>query len=158
MKGVVKYALVALGAFIVACFVIKPYKNTEVFVVAPTPNFSHFNTDKLLAMINDWRISQKLQPIIESQVLCDSATIRAVEVRNDWSHNGFDPKRVCREVGCELGENLARNLGSEREVLDSWLHSPNHLEVLDYPKYQYGCIAQVDGFVALHLSDINLRY
>jgi hypothetical protein len=122
------------------------------------PKSKSIDTDKLLKIISDWRVSQSLKPIAKNELLCDSAAVRAVEVQTDWSHDKLSVDKICRSVYCSLGENLSRYFSSEQEILDSWLGSPGHLEVLSNPTYRHGCIVQVGDYTVLHLSDVNLKY
>jgi|GEM_PF-4748982 len=110
-------------------------------MVALPPSYSEIDADKLLRLVSDWRVSQKLYPIVKNQRLCDSATVRAVEIQQD----------------CEVGENLAEQFKSEHDIFIAWLNSPSHLEVMASRSYHFGCVAQVEGYVVLHLSNVRLK-
>lgn len=155
LKSLLKYLLI-FGIFLFLLY-INPWKVQENYIILPTPTPSTFSSDKLLSLINEWRVAQELLPLIKSSALCDTATVRAVEIANDWSHNGFSAERLCRKLECEVGENLAESYIDEQEVLNAWINSPAHLEVLVSPSYKYGCVSNLSGFTVLHVSDINLR-
>lgn len=143
----------SLSAYIVSDrFIAAPHVEvesptpTEEWVYEPIPTPSSLSSEKLMALVNDWRISQGFQPYSDSEFLCSVAKTRMLEVQINWSHEGFADRtnRFC--VDCYLAENLARYYYSEKETLTGWLKSLSHKENLDN-NYTHSCIVTDSNYV-----------
>lgn len=102
-----------------------------------------FDTDKIFNLVNEWRISQNLQPFRKLDGLCDAGKVRVYEIKRDWSHGGFEYSRIQRFSGytsTEFGENLADFVtGTEEDILSGWLKSPLHLKNIK-DNFVYTCV------------------
>jgi uncharacterized protein YkwD len=99
--------------------------------------------------VNEWRINHGLKPIINNEFMCEIAKTRLSEVREDWSHSGFNAGRWC--VDCVLGENLAAGFIYYSEVINAWERSPTHKAELERD-YQYGCVETDGEYLVLNLG------
>jgi len=117
---------------------------------SPTPTPLEFNTDTIFNLVNEWRVSQKLAPFKKKDGLCDAAKIRIYEIERNWSHEGFEYSRIKRFSGyasAEFGENLADFIsGTEEDVLNGWLNSPEHLKNIK-DNFVYTCVISDGGHV-----------
>jgi len=139
--------ILAIGLLWFGAFVFK-ITSYETISIAPTPTVIPtyeprpteipLSAEKLETLVNKWRISQGLQSFIHSEDMCRIAEIRLVDIKTDWSHNGFSADRFCTQL-CTIGENLARGFSTEQDTLNGWLASPDHLAELKTP-YTHTCI------------------
>ena len=104
---------------------------------------SHKQPDEHLEKINNYRIANRLQPIVSEDSTCKYAQTRLIETKTDWSHSKFLTERSNR-LGGTWVENLART-ANETNVLDAWINSPTHKQML-LADIKYGCIANQDGY------------
>lgn len=114
----------------------------------PSPP-KYLSAEKLTALVNNWRVSQGLQPYIEEQRLCKIAAERVLV--GDDDHEGF-VKKYSNNLDYPTGvmqENAIWNFSSEQEGLDGWLNSPEHRAALEKP-YKYSCI-KTDKFNAIQI-------
>lgn len=98
------------------------------------------NSEKLMINVNNWRLSQGLQPYQSDNWLCDQATLRVYDVRNGISHEGL---HLRYEGKYDLSENLSEGY-TEDEALTAWLNSPTHSEIL-HKNYTHACIRCIDN-------------
>jgi cysteine-rich secretory family protein len=113
-------------------------KPTPVAII-PTPFVDPIN---LFSLVQKYREDHGLTAYTKSDFLCQVASTRLPEIKTNWSHEGFSSKRFC-SGNCYLGENLARQEGSDSATLNAWLQSPEHKENLDAP-YTHSCLVS-DG-------------
>lgn len=102
--------------------------------------------DKLFLKVQEWREANHKEMYKLDGNLCRLAAVRAVEVRKDWSHDGFlkEGKLMMVSGYQSLGENLARDMRNEDEALTAWLNSPTHKKNLD-ADFTHSCIVCVDN-------------
>lgn len=94
---------------------------------------------KVYVLINDYRASQGLKLLRWNPEMCGFAKKRLNDVYTDWSHNHFlEAKNYYNYV--KAGENLAKDQWTEKEMVDSWISSPSHLENIIEPKFTDTCI------------------
>lgn len=117
---------------------------TKTEYLSPVPKLT---SENLMKTVNDWRISQNLQPYIQSEFLCKAANERLPEIKSDFSHKEFHAARWCPD--CTMGENLAREYYTPQETLDAWLISPKHRENLQR-NFTHSCIA-TDGMYTVQV-------
>lgn len=121
-----------------------------VLIFIPVFAFADSNTD-LLASVNSYRASKHLSPIKESDTTCTIATIRAIQITSDYSHNGFYPLVHSSWVPNGMWyENLAQKKDNYFNILISWEKSPLHNANLLAPATT-GCIRHVGNFWALEM-------
>lgn len=116
----------------------------------PQPNpivRSEVTSANLLETVNKWRVSQKLKPYIQSDFLCNVAKDRLPEIKKDFSHKEFHAIRWCTD--CVMGENLAREYYSPNDLLNAWLVSPKHREVLS-KDFTHSCVS-TDGIYTVEI-------
>ncbi len=100
----------------------------------------------LLAEINTFRSNRGLARVVASDSLTVAAKWMATDmaVNNYFSHTSLDgrsPFQRMSDVGYPVsqaytGENLAAGYTAAATVLNGWLNSPKHLEVLLNPNYR----------------------
>ena len=137
---------IAIGWFIgiVSSFFLL-FLFSKIFLPVPQTKVE-VSEEAVFTVINDYRTSVGKIRFKKSERLCDWGKIRLYEVKRDWSHNGFDPERVCILEGCHLGEVLTRDIESANEAVEAWLNSKTHKEILDWD-FEWGCIIAEDGYV-----------
>lgn len=110
----------------------------RIIKVAPTPTPYIFSQQKLWDLVQNWRSDNGLFPFIKNQKLCDFATKRLSEIKNDWGHSGYTQNR--QNYGFNFdGENLAKDYFTEEETLNAWLSSASHSANLKRT-YVYSCL------------------
>lgn len=111
-------------------FAITVYPN--VFSSQPDTSFvvSHpkFSEEKLWILVNNWKMQSSGYRYQKSETLCSFAEIRLEDISDDFSHNKFFARYS--DLPYRVGENLSKGFYQEQEVLDNWLSSPAHLEIL----------------------------
>lgn len=94
-------------------------------------------------LVQEYRSKQGLPAMTIDPLLCKYASIRAEEIKTDWSHNGFlnkvSPQIYKESKYRKLGENLAKDFNSDQDMFQGWLNSPLHRENIDYP-YTKTCL------------------
>jgi uncharacterized protein YkwD len=119
-------------------------------VPSPSPAIA---SDSMWEVVQNWRTENGLSPYQVSSRLCDIAQQRLGEIKQNWSHDGFQWQRFCPEETCTLSENLARKYSSEENVLKGWLRSPAHAENL-YKPYTFSCIVTDGNYIVHIMGDI----
>lgn len=117
--------------------------------------------DTLFGLINKYKKSAGIPEIKIDNDLCNLAKVRSEEIINDWSHSGFSRSSYkVREIYCpscvRMSENLARDFVSPEEVMDAWIRSPSHKEVLDEPNTK-GCLGYKENNGNMFISFISAR-
>lgn len=69
-------------------------------------------------IFNEYRVSQGLSPLTFNEELSAIAQIRVKEIQSDFSHKGIEKYN--------LGENIAKGIGSNSQALTVWKNSPLH--------------------------------
>lgn len=94
--------------------------------------------------INNERTAKKLQPLRDSTILNKSAADKLTDmIENDyWAHTsptGKNPWNFIADQGYDFvaaGENLAKGYyTNEQAVIDDWMNSPTHRDVILNPKF-----------------------
>lgn len=94
--------------------------------------------DTVIGLTNDYRTSKGLPTLASNESLHSSACAKAQHMidNNYWSHyapDGTDPWYFIANSGYEIanaGENLAKGQRSSKAVVDGWINSPKHNEIL----------------------------
>lgn len=145
MKNTIRYfyileILVIVGLLIL---ILKPSVPTARQYVEPsvTPREREWDPmvaeDTLFDLVQKFRLENNLSPYIKSDFLCSIAQTRLQEIQQEFSHKQFIAARFCQN--CTLSENLSRGYNSDQLVLDQWLASPSHSEIL-HRNYTHSCI------------------
>lgn len=132
-----KLAVLLLGSLLVAFFLLLLYgRYLSQLPVKVPKGFTYMDTgakslseSKLLGIIQDWRLSQKLKTYKVDPLLCEFANKRAEEIfieGDDMGHDGLAKyQNELFKTYDGYSENLARNWSPEL-MLDWWLHSASH--------------------------------
>jgi len=140
-----KYALILVS--FISVFLFNKYLINKVDQIEPV---YQIDTEELLDIVQEWRVDNNYPPYLNSDKLCQVAEKRLNEVDTDWSHNGFyDEVSICGDELCTLGENLAKNYVSEKEILAAWLNSHLHKDNL-VDDFEYTCIRS-DGRLVVQI-------
>ncbi len=118
---------------------VKSAKQSVIIAPTITPISApkEISSDKLLTLVNEWRVSEDRQPYVKDERLCNIAKDR---VENDSpmdNHEGFIRKYSSYPYAIQ--ENLVTET-SEAKMLTRWLNSVPHHETLNKP-YTHTCIA-----------------
>lgn len=105
--------------------------------------------------INEFRKQNNLNTLTKYDPLCDLAKIRVYEIKDNWSHQGFeDRKDELNEKYCNTekltclvsGENLAKGeFSSAKKLIEGWAASEGHRENM-LGEYNVQCVASNDGY------------
>ena len=85
---------------------------------------------QIVAICNEYRVAEGLEPLTEDPELDALAQIRAEEIVVYFEHerpDGSDCFTVMKDYKCTLcGENIAAGEGNPKEVVDAWMDSEGH--------------------------------
>ncbi len=100
--------------------------------------------ENLWAVVQSWRVDNKLPPYEKNQLLCDIVAQRLPQLEKDYSHDGFIKAITNHTYVWDmpyLGENLANTVyWSPLDTLNAWLASPDHAEKLHRKNTPYSCM------------------
>lgn len=121
---------------------------------------NQLNEDKLLTLVNEYRKDLGLQAMSKDAQICGYARKRSIEIKDNWSHEGFQSDRkksVLYAQACpncsHLGENLAKDIKVEEFILEAWKKSPTHNDNLISPNYNIACVQiNENNYVALEMG------
>lgn len=137
IRGMRKLAALLFGLFLVASFSLLLYGRYLSTLPVKTPKgftymdrgVTSLSESKLLSIIQDWRVSQKLKTYTVDPLLCTFAKKRADEIfteKNDMSHDGLlKYQNELFKSYSGYSENLSIDFSPEN-TLDGWLHSASH--------------------------------
>lgn len=131
--------LIAFLLITAVLFISREYSSS---LGKPTKTDIQLNGEKLFELTNKWRLENSLNSYVKSELLCSFANKRLEEIKNDFSHDGFDSKSQDFLVATKydaIGENIARDYINEEKTLKGWLNSPSHLKTLSDP-YTDSCL------------------
>lgn len=118
--------------------------------LVPKPKISTFN--KLFDLVNQYRSQKGLKSLVIYSPLCQFSQTRLEQIKNDWSHNGYDQAAEQGQLfsldcpNCSrVGENLAKDYPDEEAVLQAWLASDYHRNNLE-GDWDWGCAASSGNF------------
>jgi uncharacterized protein YkwD len=100
-------------------------------------------------LINNYRASNGLQPLKWSPTLERCARVRSAEASEYWSHtrpNGKPWYTVDSKV--MRGENLAKDFTTAEDIVNAWIASPAHNELLLADDFVYIGIAEYSNYYA----------
>lgn len=112
----------------------------------PYPVHQKIDDRVLFDLIQNWRKANLLSTYTEDPALCNFALIRSYEIKQEFSHDGFN--RNTNLFGYKtLAENLAQGFNSEEMYLIGWLNSPGHRQTLEL-NFTHSCLRCNDGYCA----------
>lgn len=151
MRYIIAIFLVLMIAFFVGKNLIaSEEKQTIVYSPSPTiePSASPISKkpfeEEMWIAINDWRENNNYPRYIKNEMLCSYASVRLLEIRSDYSHNGFfaHSDEIRKETGFDLiGENLLEmddDLNTSFAI-GAWTASPTHRKNLT-ESFTHSCI------------------
>lgn len=114
---------------------------------------SNIEYKKVIELTNIEREKVGLPPVVENEALNKAALAKAANMFEEdyWAHfapSGKSPWDFILGAGYKFtfaGENLAKNFGSDKDVVEAWMASTTHRENLLNPKYRDIGIAVVEG-------------
>jgi uncharacterized protein YkwD len=74
----------------------------------------------------------------------------------NWSHDSFVP--LAKSAGLNylyLGENLGNNICAPNSLVEAWINSPTHKNIMLNPKYKYIGIGYHDRIIVTEYGDIK---
>lgn len=114
-------------------------------VFFPVSAFADVDT-ALLSGINQYRVSKHISVLKEDPYTCSVATIRSIQIMDDFSHSGFYP--LVKSSWVPRGtwaENLARGDDASFDVLKAWKASPTHNRNL-LANLTKGCVRHIGNY------------
>lgn len=114
---------------------------------------SNITVADLLKNTNEKRTAAGDRQLVLNDELSQAAAAKAKDMftKQYWAHtapDGTDPWNFILNAGYNYlfaGENLARDFGDSKGVVNAWMNSPSHKENLLNPRYQEVGFAVVNG-------------
>lgn len=114
---------------------------------------SNITISDLLTYTNQDRAANGASALVLNDALSQAAAAKAADMfaNQYWAHTspqGRDPWSFINDAGYKYlfaGENLARDFGDSKSVVDAWMNSPSHRENLLNARYQDVGFAVVNG-------------
>ncbi len=138
--------ILLIGLCIGSRIAFKNYKQSLFLVTY------QLNDQILLRLINEWRLQENRQPLINNNELCQMAKIRIYDIQRNFSHAGFNTLASKLFPTSHIGENLIMGAYSEQSALTSWLNSASHAVNLRFP-YKSTCITTYKNTAVQLFSD-----
>lgn len=131
-----------------------------------TPASAYSAHPGMVQEINRVRVDAKLSSVRENQALTLSATAKACDMRDRgyWAHTAPDGKTGWNFIinsGYSYryaGENLAKNYKTDREVVDAWMNSSTHKDILLKGVYRDVGIGKCGIYIVAHFATPQKRY
>lgn len=108
--------------------------------------------NEILQYVNDYRISQGLPQLIKDQQYASAYAVEHTQYmieKSKISHDNFGIRsQALREKGAQsVGENVGYGYASAQALVNAWLDSPAHKEVLEgnYTHSGFGVIQNTAG-------------
>ena len=111
----------------------------------------------LLTLVNNRRKDAGVPLVIELTHIDYGAYNRCVYLieKQQWSHDGFAEAlygSLWNPSGTKIGEDLARNFNSEEAVVNAWMNSPKHREIMLDKDYKYMGFGHYQSYWTLWMS------
>ncbi len=113
-----------------------------------------FSVQKIINITNEYRATNELPPLLRNDILTRSAVARVQDmlVKQYFSHDAPDGKNAQSFIEGEgykiiaIGENIAYgNYKNERDLVNAWINSPPHREVILNGNFEDIGVAVVKG-------------
>jgi len=116
---------------------------------------SNVTIQEVVDITNQYRLERGLAELQTNSLLNEAAKQKAAHMfaNNYWSHyspDGTSPWWFFKNTGyfyTYAGENLARDFGDSKEVVEAWIASPTHKDNIVNQKYEEMGVAVVDGIL-----------
>jgi len=137
--------------------VVKGVQFIPTIIPTVTPKPKTLGANKLFNLVNEYRARNGLKQLVVYSPLCEFAKIRAEQIKNDWSHSGYDQaagqgalfSTVCPNCR-RVGENLAKDYPTEETVLEAWTVASIHKSNLE-GDWDWGCAVYSSDNFAIFL-------
>ena len=114
---------------------------------------SDISVQELLELTNKRRVAEGLSTLVLNPALTEAAQEKAEDMfkNNYWAHispAGTEPWDFILDAEYDYtyaGENLAKNFGNSKDVVEAWYNSPSHKENLMNKNYDEIGFAVVNG-------------
>lgn len=114
---------------------------------------SNITVEDLLKYTNEKREAAGVGTVVLNEQLVSASSMKADDMFKNqyWAHispSGKDPWSFIISAGYNYlfaGENLARDFGDSKSVVEAWMKSPSHRDNLLNPRYQEIGFAVVNG-------------
>ncbi len=111
------------------------------------PGVATFESE-LLRLVNDYRLSRGLSPLLDSSRLGNAARAHARHMIDHrfFAHatpEGFSPEERLSLAGVDwtsVGENIAEGYSTPQEVFDRWMGSPEHRANIESTRFTYASV------------------
>lgn len=122
---------VFVGAIILTFVEIEDYAEIQT-IPEPTTQQAKLDAKAILAEVNRVRAENGCtQPLVVNEQLTIAAQERADFIaKGNWTHDGYETTVRKHYKYKHLGENLAKNYQSEKLVVQAWMDSKTHREVM----------------------------
>lgn len=142
-----------------------PYKVVTNVVVTEIPVFvqAPLEYNELENNVNVIRQSHGLPKLEVNECLREQAKIRANDIKSTWSHYRPDGEHSSELTKwcvdwegknmISVGENLAKDFPTASQIMDAWMDSPSHKELILESKYSYIGIFREENYVAMEVSN-----
>lgn len=139
---------------------VKVEESTPSVTVKAEEDISQEVRYPAIDLINQARVDIELEPLTRNQLLTDSATAKACDLRDRdyWAHvapDGTQPWEFFIDAGyiyTYAGENLCRNL-DEVTCVEACMRSKKHRENILSPDFKDIGIGKCGKFVVQHFGD-----
>lgn len=126
---------------------------------------SNITVTDLLSDTNNKRVAAGSSPLILNDQLSAAAVAKGADMfaNQYWAHTspgGRDPWSFIIAAGYNYlfaGENLARDFGDSKSVVDAWMNSPTHRDNLLNPRYKEIGFAVVNGKYGNHETTLVVQ-
>lgn len=156
MKSLISKGLFVLTfiAFFTSCSKDEVYEdenNIEIDLSIVLKNDVEMSRE-ILELINDYRLSVGLNTLILDQQYASAYAVDHTDYmieKNQISHDNFPVRsQGLKNKGAErVGENVAFGYNDAQSVVNSWLNSPTHLEIIEgnYTHSGFGIFKNENG-------------
>lgn len=156
--------MVAVIGTLIYTFTAKSFTDTMY-----AQSFQYDLSGEVLENVNKYREKQHLAPLVQNPLICDLAISRSVEISTDYSHDQFlsrfsTPGYIGYITNARFSENISKNILTGEAVVNAWINSPTHKELLDsefeygcISCYQYGCVLNTVSFVDEKTGELSIK-
>lgn len=144
MKKKIIFSLFALfllaGTFLAGWAASYIYFNPQSQVASANSEPVNLDSMKIYNLVNDYRASQGLNKLVFDPRICDFSIKRLSQIHSNFSHDNFKPDIWSDISANNVGENLAQGQLTEQSLLNEWINSPTHLDILTRNEYTNTCV------------------
>jgi len=135
---------------------------TKATVARPIVKAPTLTSTEVIQFTNDYRATKGLAPLVENELLNQSACAKAQHMvdNNYWAHDapdGTTPWYFFQQAGYvydKAGENLGNGYTTSSAVVNGWINSPSHELNLSGPYTETGICIKTDVALLFKKSTI----